>query len=201
MEHLDLTTRIAQFKSANTQNIKTLESLFMPITFRKGTLLSPPEHAYPILYYIEQGLVHGYFLIQNQEHSSWVIENGFLLPLNGTFGNQPSNQYISFMENSSGWSLNLTKAELIVQTDTQLNRILIEIYDEKIQQANQREMTLRIPEAQKRMETFMQHHPTLAAKINNKIFASLLHINPKYFSKIKKQYLHHQKKDQKITKK
>ena len=189
MEHLDLISRIAQFKSANSKNIKLLESLFMPITFRKGTLLSPPEHAYPILYYIQHGLVRGYYLIEDQEYSSWVIENGFLLPLNGTVNNQISQQYISFMEISSGWSLNLAKAELIAQNDTQLNRILIEIYDEKIKEAHQREIILRIPDAKKRMEIFMQHHPSIAAKINNKIFAAILHINLKYFSRIKKAYL------------
>jgi CRP-like cAMP-binding protein len=193
MEHLDLISRIAQFKSANSKNIKLLESLFMPITFRKGTLLSPPEHAYPILYYIQQGLVRGYYLIEDQEYSSWVIENGFLLPLNNTVDSQPNSLYISFMETTSGWSLNLAKAELIAQNDTQLNRILIEIYDEKIQEAHQREMILRIPQAKKRMEIFMQYHSSIATKINNNIFASLLQINLKYFSKIKKQYLQSQK--------
>lgn len=188
MEHLDLISRIAQFKSANSQNTKILEKLFVPISFRKGTLLAPPEHAYPILYYIQHGLVRGYFLIQDQEHTSWVMENGFLLPLKNTIINHPIDQYIFFMESSSGWSLNLAKAELIAQKDVQLNRILIEIYEEKIQESAQREMILRIPDAQKRMETFIQHHPNLATKISNKIFASLLHLNLKYFSKIKKDY-------------
>lgn len=188
MEPLDLKSRLAKFKSANSQNITLLEKLFTPITFRKGTLLSSPVHAYPILHYIASGLVRGYFLIDNQEHTSWVIENGFLLPLNGKSAHLPYPQYICFMENSTGFSLNLAKAELIAQTDPQLNRILIEIYQEKIYESVLRESIFRIPEAKKRMVAFMQHYPTIASKINNEIFASLLHINFKYFSKIKKQY-------------
>lgn len=122
MDQSDLIKRLTQFKSANSQNINILGKLFMPISFRKGTLLKPPEHAYPILYYIQTGLVRGYYLIHEQEYSSWVIENGFLLPLNGTFANYPTCQYISFMENSSGWSLNLSKTEFIAQTNNQLNQ-------------------------------------------------------------------------------
>jgi len=164
---------------------KILES-FIPKTFHKGLLLNTPEHSYPVLYYIESGLARGYFFHHGQENTSWIIKSGFILP--SFFSKTNSEEYINFISDTTGYSLNLSLLDGFAKMNSAFYRLMLEIYEEDMHLRMQREKMLRIKNAETRFLHFQKVYPELMYLPIHNIIASFINIESKYFFKIKAKY-------------
>ncbi|RYG54093.1 MAG: Crp/Fnr family transcriptional regulator [Chitinophagaceae bacterium] len=187
MKTQSLHEKLSSLHTATPQSVKSLAGLFVPVTFRKGTLLMAPEHSYPILYLIDNGLLRGYFQYQNEEHTTWIMEEGFLLPLGGLFINEPSMEQVEFLEETIGWSLNIAKAGLLVQKEPQLYKMIIEIYEQKLADSKNINSMLRIRRAGERVEFVQKIRKNLIYRVLNRHLASFLNIGDKYLFAVKKK--------------
>lgn len=183
-----LIEKIQSLKNVKGHIAVQIADMFVPKTFNKGLLLSTPDHSYPELYFIEYGLARGYYVHQGQEYTSWILENGFILPATSFFSSSRSIEYINFLKDSSGYALNLNQWNEFAKVDTAFSLILLEIYEENIQNARQREQMLRIRHAETRFLHFQNLYPELINLPIHKILASLLGIESKYLFKIKRKY-------------
>lgn len=175
-------------RTAEPQQMEQLINAFIPKSFEKGLLLSTPEYSFPVLYYIERGLARGYFDSGDEQHTAWILEEGFILPSAGYFNDADSIEYISFLDHSTGYALNLNKADELARANPVIYRLLLEIYEQSLHQAKERELMLRITHAADRYLYFKKSHPKLVHLPIHNILASLLNIQAKYLYKIKQYY-------------
>ncbi|TCD03493.1 DUF1963 domain-containing protein [Pedobacter psychroterrae] len=85
MENPSLYEQLSRLRTATPELVRKLTGLFVPVTFRRGTLLSVPDHTLPVLYFIEKGVVRGYYFYHQEEYPCWIRRGGFLLPGIGYF--------------------------------------------------------------------------------------------------------------------
>lgn len=182
-----LMEKLKALGTSTPETILLLRSLFTPVFFKKGMVLSINEYAFPVLYFIEEGLVRGYFYHQQNEYTYRVLENGFLMAMAGPENKKQVAEYVMFITDTHGWSLNLAKAELLARKEPILYHILLEIQQESIMDGKARELMLRLGTADD-MYTYMnENNSSLLYKLNNQFLASLLNIKLKYLYKVKKK--------------
>lgn len=184
---MDLTQILSRLDTATPDALELLTSLFVAVTFKKGMILASNDQPCFKLYYIASGLVRGYFFYNNEEHTCWILEQGFLAPIAHPEGSGQAIEYIDFLAETQGWSLNLHKAEVLAQKDPSMYRMLLEIYQGIILEGKARELMLRIQTADEKYQYMKQKNEPLLFKLNNQILASLLNIKLKYLYKVKKR--------------
>ncbi|MBB5441250.1 hypothetical protein HDC92_004957 [Pedobacter sp. AK017] len=164
-----------------------LSNLFVPISFKGGTSFPWYEQASHVLYFVECGLVRGYLYWKNEEHTCWVMEHGFLLPVNQSF-TETELEYTEFMRDSTGWMLNLERALPQMQRDPTVCRMLFEIFQRNIEMGKMRELTFKLRSRDERFRHMFDLQKQLMDKIPHVILASLLSVTPKYLYELKKKY-------------
>lgn len=184
---MDLTQILSRLDTATPDALQVLTNIFVPVTFKKGMVLTSSDQPCSKLYYIASGLVRGYFFYNNEEHTCWILEQGFLAPVAHPDGSGQAVEYIGFLTETHGWALNLNKAEVLAQKDPSMYRMLLEIYQDIILEGKARELMLRIQTADEKYQYIEQKNEPLLFKLNNQILASLLNIKLKYLYKVKKR--------------
>lgn len=182
-----LLRRLAALNAATPQSLQLIAGLFVPVFFRKGMILYLPDHSFPILYYIERGLLRAYFFYQQEEYTAWLMDEGFLIPFDSFFSPAPALEYIQFLSDSEGWSLNLSKAEALAQQEPQLYRMILEIYETELRQGKQRELMLRLGTAGQRIAFAEKSYGRVLDKVLHQVLASFLNIEDKYLYKVLKK--------------
>lgn len=183
-----LTYKLQNFRTAEKRLVDLLLDMFVPVVFHKGAILVTPIYSTPVLYFIEEGLVRGYFDSDGEQQTSWIMESGFLLPTKGIFSSNPGIEYISFLKDSRCYALNLFSVEELAVKEPRIYRMLLEIYEEGLREGKQRELLLRIKNAGERFLYFKSQHPRLIYLPIHDILASVLNIESKYLYRIKKIY-------------
>lgn len=183
-----LIEKLQSLQHATGHLVREIAEISVPKIFSKGLLLSTPEHSYPELYFIDNGLARGYFTHQGQEQTSWILAQGFILPTASFFSFSRSIEYINFLKDSSGYAISLSQWSELGKINPVFLLMLLEIYEENLQQIKQREQMLRIRHAETRFLYFQQQYPELVNLPTHEILASLLAIESKYLFKIKRKY-------------
>lgn len=183
-----LIEKLQSLQNASESLVSQLVEIAVSKTFNKGLLLSTPDHSYPELYFIEEGLARGYFIFDGQENTSWILQSGFIFPTTSFFSFSHTNEFVNFLKNSSGYSISLSRWSELAKANPRFLMILLEIYEEHYQEITQREQMLRIRHAETRFLYFQDRHPELINLPIHKILASLLAIESKYLFKIKRKY-------------
>lgn len=185
---VELEEKLRKMSTSSSAAIKTLLDFFVYSDYAKGAIIGMPEHSFPMIYFLEKGLVRTFINEHGEDHTFWIMENGFILPPKGFFSISPNKKFIQVLEDSKIWSLNLTKAELAAREEPTLYRMLLEIYEEKLNSIHEQLTILNISDALKRFSAFMDKYRNIPSRVDNTQLASLLRINPKHLYRIKNQY-------------
>lgn len=181
----NLKEKLTQLNSSTAEIIEQFIALGQEQYFKKGSIISSPQHSFPILYFIEEGLVRGFVEHQHREHTLWVMQQGFILPAKGYFTQRKFPEYVQFLSNTTAWSLNLGKAAILAQENHLVYQILLEILEEAFYQAREREYLLRIIDAKERYLWLKTHQPSIIHLLSIDMMASYLRMSAKHFSRIK----------------
>ena len=183
-----LLEKLNSLQNANSQLVDQISQMSVYKFFKKGLLLSTPDHSYPEIYFIEEGLIRGYFLHEGVEYTSWILQSGFVLPTTSFFSKSSSIEYIDFLKDSSGYAINLKHWLDQGKFNSALLFLLLELYEENLQKIKLREQMLRIRHAETRFLFFKELFPELINLPIHKILASMLAIESKYLFTIKRKY-------------
>lgn len=188
-----LTEKLKSLHSASATDLPLLRDLFIKTHFRKGWILDP-FYSIPSLYYIETGLVRGSVTYKEESYTIRFQERGFLTVGNELFSENASLEAIEFLRDTTGYRLNLKKADEAANTNSNLYKILLEIYEENLSDGKQREVMLHIKNAKDRFCYLIDHFPQLAKVLTDVQAADLLRIEKKYYYRIKKAVMNDRRK-------
>lgn len=189
MENIE--EKLLKMNASTPQAVQLLLDIGIRQNFKKGSIISSPQHSFPILYYIENGLVRGYTEHNGFENTFWLMQKGFILPSEGYFTEINFPEYVQFLRDTQVWSLNLVKASVLAIHHPVLYQMLLEIYEVSFYEAKNREYLLRIADAKQRYLWLKAKDPSLIYLLTKEMLASFLRMSTKHFSRIKGEDAHH----------
>lgn len=181
-----LIKKLESLSSSTKEATDILKNLFEETEFKKGAVIaSKGWHPLPTLIYIRDGLVSGTTQYLNKTHTLWMLESGFLVTGNDLLKINRIEESIEFLRHTRGFALSLLRAEQIAGSHPSLYKMLIEIYEEIIQEYKLRMLMLSIKEAADRYIYLQKTFPRLFNKLTDHQIADLLRIEDKYYYRIK----------------
>ncbi len=137
------------------------------------------------MYFVETGLLRGYYLKDGKEVTTWMMpENEFVVSILSFFTRRPSYEYIEALEDVTLWELSydrLQQAYVLFPEFNLIGRILTERY---YVLSEYRSYYLRMHTAEERLQLLLRDFPTILARAKHKYVASLLGISPETLSRI-----------------
>jgi hypothetical protein len=183
-----LMEKLLALPNATPEAAQALHDLFVPVSFRKGTSFPWHEQAANVLYFLETGMAIGYFYYKKMAYTYCALEYGFLVPPSNVSATDEVVEYLAFLTDSTGWSLNLTRVADQAKNVPQLYPVLLEIYQESLEAHKMAELRLRLGMEAAQYEFLMTRHKNLVDKLDHGVLASLLNVASKNLYKIKKKY-------------
>ena len=155
-------------------------------TLPRHTLLLHPGQVADKIYFVERGLVRGYWLNEGHEHTAWFMKEGdFVLSPVSFYTQSPSNEYIDLLEETTLHSISRARLNKLYQDYPAFNevgRILTESY---YVQSEQRTGTLRLADAASKYAYFQRAYPGLISRVSLKLVASFLNLSPETLSRLR----------------
>ena len=138
------------------------------------------------MYFIEKGLIRGYYLKDDKDVTTGFLKAGDLVISPASFyTQQPSIEYIELLEPGILWSLTYAQLQYIFMTFVEFNfiaRILTEHYYTR---SELRTHNMRMLSAEERYEVFCNVYSPILNRVSNKHIASFLGISPETLSRIR----------------
>jgi len=152
---------------------------------KKDFLLSPGQ-ACKNVYFVDQGLFRGYYLIGDKKISNSFFKEGEICgEVEGFLAQTKSQMYIQALEDSLVYSLTFAELQFIYKEFNEANvisRMLLERYQVN---RSKRERALWMQTADARVKWFLNSFPELNKRVPAKYWASYIGITEGLLSKIK----------------
>lgn len=152
----------------------------------RGTHLLQPGQVAHRLYFVERGVVRGFYLKDGREVSSWFMkEQDFIISIVSFFTQTPSLEYVELLEDATLWSLSYSQLQHLYQQFPAFNyvgRVLTENY---YVLSERRTLNLRLQSAPARYEQLLADFPAIFQRVPLKHIASHLGLTPETLSRLR----------------
>lgn len=155
-------------------------------TYPRKHWLLQPEQVSDRLYFVEQGVVRGYYLKEGREVTSWFMREGnFMISIISFYTRQPAREYVELLEDSTLWSISYAQLQQLYHDFPEFNvigRLITETY---YVLSEQRTQNLRMQTAPERYAQLLTDFPDIFGRVPLKYIASHLGISPETLSRLR----------------
>jgi CRP/FNR family transcriptional regulator, anaerobic regulatory protein len=176
---LKLCNQIAPLSPALTEY---LENKLKRREVGKRTKLLDEGQTAKYIYFLEEGLVRGYYHDGNKEYTSWLMKEGdFFLSVQSFFFQEPSEEIVETLEDAVFQCLTYEELQFAYSEFREFNLHRAVILENYYAQSEKRHK-MRTKPALERYKYLMDHHADLIGRVPDKYLASYLGVTPGTFS-------------------
>ena len=148
--------------------------------------LLEPGHTAQRLYFVEQGLVRGFYLKDGREITSWFMQEGhFVISILSFFSRQPSYEYVQPLTDCVLWSLSHEHLQQLYRQFPEFNFIGRVLTEQYYVLSEQRALHLRMLPAAERYQLLLRDFPGIVQRVPLKLLASHLGLTPETLSRLR----------------
>jgi CRP-like cAMP-binding protein len=137
------------------------------------------------MYFVESGLLRGYYLKDGKEVTAWIMpEHEFVISILSFYRQTPSYEYIELLEDSTLWAMSYEKLKKAYKLFPEFNYIGRGLTERYYVMSEYRSYYLRMHTAEERLKLLLADFPTILARVKHKYVASLLGLSPETLSRI-----------------
>ena len=182
----NLLTLINSIKPMNEDFTAELKALTARKFVSKGNDLLKAGSISDRMYFIETGLVRGYYLKDGKDITTGFIkENGIIISPVSFYTRQPTFEYIETVEDSVLWSLTSVDIGHLYERYPLFNFVGRIITEQYYVRSELRAHHLRNLTAEERCQNFFCTYQDLLNRVSSKHIASFLGITPETYSRIR----------------
>lgn len=152
---------------------------------RKHVLLQAGRTSSAI-YFIEEGIVRGYYLKESKDITTGFLRKGDLVISPLSFYTQsPSYEYLELLTDGKLWTLSYNQLQNLYNSYTELNYMSRVLTEQYYARSELRSHHLRMLQVEERYEIFLSTYPGLANEVSGKYIASFLGMSQETLSRIR----------------
>jgi CRP/FNR family transcriptional regulator, anaerobic regulatory protein len=152
---------------------------------RKYWLLQPGQVS-DRLYFIERGVVRGYYLKEGREVTSWFMREGdFIISIASFYTRQPAHEYVELLTDSALWSISYAQLQQLYRDFPEFNAVGCLLTEKYYVLCEQRTQNLRMQTAPERYAQLLTEFPDIFGRVPLKYIASHLGISPETLSRLR----------------
>ena len=183
----DIARELARrFSTMTHGEIDVLESIIIPMKFRKGEQLLKLGEISKYIFYVHQGLTRQYYVKNNKEMTSRLcIDGDIVMSVESLFRDKGSNEVIEALETCIVYALPKRRLEEIALHNQNIQILYRKILEESLILSQVHADMLRFESAQDRYQKLIKRQPQLVLRAPLVYIASYLQMTPETLSRVR----------------
>jgi CRP-like cAMP-binding protein len=138
------------------------------------------------LYFLEQGAIRGYYLLDGKEITHWFsFENDFVTSANSFITGQPAVENIQLLEGSVLWAISKDKLTALFNQYHEIERLVRIAYEKYYLRLEERFVNAQFKTAAELYDNLLQRSPHVLERVPLGMIASYLGISQETLSRIR----------------
>jgi CRP-like cAMP-binding protein len=184
-----LFNHIQGYYQLSNEALHILSDSFEEVTFTKGDFLLQANQVCRHLYFIKNGAVRGYYILEDKEITHWFgFENDFVTSFHSFITGQPSVENIQLMEGSILWKISKEKLNSLYNNHHEIERLVRIAYEKYYIRLEERFVNAQFKTAAERYESLIQQSPHIIERVPLGYIASYLGISQETLSRIRNRF-------------
>ena len=160
-----------------------------PLKLSKGQSLHDAGTICASIYFIQKGAVRGYINDGGKDKTTWIsIENEVVSSIYSFVKQVPSIENMQVIEDCELLQMNQVDVERLYEISPDFNIAARRVYEKYYADAEVRALTVRLSNAQKKYEFFLQTYDHLANRIQLTYIASFLGMSLETLSRVRAKF-------------
>ncbi len=155
-------------------------------TLKKGSFLLKAGQASDKIYFINSGLVRGYYIKDGRDITTgFMKEFDFVLSPINFFGSQEPFEYLELLEDSDLYVLSRDNLNCLYNTFCEFNKVGRILVEEYYVRSEIRTHFIRANTAEEKYKIFLDTYQSLKNRVSNQDIASYIGVTPETISRIR----------------
>lgn len=160
------------------------------LDLKRNTRLLSPGQTQDYLYYINDGVVRSYSVVDGREWTNWFYKkDDFLVSADCFFFNKQSLDYFETCDDVRLYAIKIDDVNYLLSKYEVIKRIEKDILGDFFSRGRQLTYLLSNLNSSQRYESFVEEEDYVNNRVIRKYLASYLGVSPEFLSKVEKKYL------------
>lgn len=184
-----LINHIQQFQQLSTASQKAIQDCFRQKIFAKNDFLLKEGKVCKHLYFLESGLLRGFYNIDGKEITHWFgFENDFVTSFHSFITGEPAVENIQFLEGSIVWEITKENLEKLLNEFHEIERLVRIAYEKYYIRLEERFVNAHFNTATERYNKLVEKAPHIINRVQLGHIASYLGISQETLSRIRNKF-------------